>query len=209
MLGFFLWITFVYHERRGLPFVPHLRLEKPWISCTVFPARGPFGEFTELSEELRLSRSHVHQLLKSLEEKGFARKDPVGHKYRLDFKLLELGDIVAHTSDIRSVALPFMHRLQGKVGGTVSLGILDNDELLILDRVEPSDLLRVAFPVGTRLPCNHGACGKLLLAFMDGEEREDLLRRRPLGKLTEKTITDPKKLEVELDRIRVTTQVGS
>ena len=174
-----------------------------------FSRQRPVWGVTELSEELRLSKSHVHQLLKSLEEKGFARKDPVGHKYRIGFKLLELGDIVAHTSDIRSVALPFMHRLQGKVGGTVSLGILDNDELLILDRVEPSDLLRVAFPVGTRLPCNHGACGKLLLAFMDGEEREDLLRRRPLGKLTEKTITDPKKLEVELDRIRVTTQVGS
>ncbi len=41
-----------------------------------------------------------------------------------------------------------------------------------------------------------------LLAFMDQEERKSLFRRKPLKKLTKKTVTDPKRLEAELDTIR-------
>jgi DNA-binding IclR family transcriptional regulator len=52
------------------------------------------------------------------------------------------------------------------------------------------------------LPYNHGAGGKVLLAFMDQEERKSLFRRKPLKKLTKKTITDPKRLEGELNTIR-------
>jgi DNA-binding IclR family transcriptional regulator len=95
-----------------------------------------------------------------------------------------------------------MQALQRQVGGTVSLRVLDKDDLVILERIEPSDFLRVAYPVGTRLPYNHGAGGKVLLAFMDQEERKSLLRRKPLKKLTKKTLTDPKRLELDLDKIR-------
>ena len=167
-----------------------------------FSASKPIWGITELSKELHLSKSHVHQLLKSLEEKGFAQRDSALQKYKLGFKLMELGDIVSRTLDVRSAAVPLMQALQRQVGGTVSLRVLDNDDLVILERIEPSDFLRVAYPVGTRLPYNHGAGGKVLLAFMDQEERKSLLRRKPLKKLTKKTITDPKRLELELGQIR-------
>jgi IclR family transcriptional regulator, acetate operon repressor len=95
-----------------------------------------------------------------------------------------------------------MQDLQRRGGGTVSLRVLDNDGLLVVERIEPADFLRVAYPVGTRLPYNHGAGGKVLLAFMDQEERKGLFRRKPLKKLTKKTIIDPKRLEAELGTIR-------
>ena len=167
-----------------------------------FSLDKPVWGITELSKELCLSKSHVHQLLKSLEEKGFARRDPLLRKYTLGFKLMELGDIVSRTLDLRNAAAPLMQALQKQVGGTVSLRVLDKDDLVVLERIEPSNFLKVAFPVGTRLPYNHGAGGKVLLAFIDQDERKSLLRRKPLTKLTEKTITDPKKLELELDKIR-------
>lgn len=185
--------------------------KKPRSSSTVkkaldilccFSENKPVWGITELSKELRLSKSHVHQLLKSLEERGFAQRDSILQKYKLGFKLMELGDIVARTLDVRSAAVPLMQALQRQAGGTVSLRVLDNDDLVILERIEPSDFLRVAYPVGTRLPYNHGAGGKVLLAFMDQEERKSLLRRKPLKKLTKKTITDPKRLELDLDKIR-------
>ena len=115
---------------------------------------------------------------------------------------MELGDTVSRTLDVRSAAVPLMQALQRQVGGTVSLRVLDNDDLVILERIEPSDFLRVTYPVGARLPYNHGAGGKVLLAFMDQEERKNLFKRRPLKKLTKKTITDSKALELESDKIR-------
>jgi DNA-binding IclR family transcriptional regulator len=167
-----------------------------------FSASNPVWGISELSRELHLSKSHVHQLLKSLEEKGFAQRDLILQRYKLGFKLMELGEIVSRTLDVRRAAAPFMQDLQRQVGGTVSLRVLDNDELLVVERIEPSDFLRVAYPVGTRLPYNHGAGGKVLLAFMDQAERKSLFRRKPLKKLTKKTITDPKRLETELNTIR-------
>jgi len=167
-----------------------------------FSVSKPIWGISELSRELHLSKSHVHQLLKSLEEKGFAQRDLIIQKYKLGFKLLELGEIVSRTLDVRRAAAPFMQDLQRQVGGTVSLRVLDNDELLVVERVEPADFLRVAYPVGTRLPYNHGAGGKVLLAFMDQEERKGLFKRKPLKKLTQKTVTDPEKLEAELSAIR-------
>ena len=167
-----------------------------------FSAHRPLWGVSDLSRELHLSKGHVHQLLKSLEDKGFAKRDPILRKYKLGFKLMELGDIVSRTLDVRTTAVPFMRELQTQAGGTVSLRVLDNDELLVVERIEPSDFLRVAYPVGTRLPYNHGAGGKVILAFMDQEERKSLLRRRPLKKLTKKTIVDPKKLEAELEGVR-------
>src|SRR5215471_11905434 len=194
-----------------MPQVMRTNRNRPRSSTTVrkaldilccFSASKPVWGITELSRELHLSKSHVHQLLKSLEEKGFAQRDLILQKYKLGFKLMELGDIVSRTLDVRRAAAPFMQELQREVGGTVSLRVLDNDELLVLDRIEPSDFLRFAYPVGTRLPCNHGAGGKVLLAFMEEEERKSLFRRKPLKKLTKKTIIEPKRLEAELHRIR-------
>jgi len=167
-----------------------------------FSASKPGWGISELSRELHLSKSHVHQLLKSLEEKGFVQRDFIVQRYKLGFKLMELGEIVSQTLDVRRAAAPYMQDLQRQVGGTVSLRVLDNDGLLIVERIEPVDFLRVAYPVGTRLPYNHGAGGKVLLAFMDEEERKRLFRRKPLKTLTKKTITDPKRLERELNTIR-------
>jgi DNA-binding IclR family transcriptional regulator len=44
--------------------------------------------------------------------------------------------------------------------------------------------------------------GKVLLAFLPPFESHQLLSRRPLQKLTPRTITDPKRLEAQFARIR-------
>lgn len=44
--------------------------------------------------------------------------------------------------------------------------------------------------------------GKLLLAYMDDDERRQLLDQLPLTKVTESTITDRTSLEAELEAVR-------
>jgi hypothetical protein len=61
----------------------------------------------------------------------------------------------------------------------------------ILARVEATHPLKVVYPVGTHQPCNHGAPGKLLLAYNYTDDNiRELLRTGKIKTLTEKTKTD-------------------
>jgi DNA-binding IclR family transcriptional regulator len=47
-----------------------------------------------------------------------------------------------------------------------------------------------------------GSSGKVLLAYLDARERDEVLGRGELPKFSETTITDPLKLKSELERVR-------
>jgi len=56
--------------------------------------------------------------------------------------------------------------------------------------------------VGKRAPLHCTALGKVLLAYMSEKERKKILEEKGLPRLTEKTITDKKKLEKELGEVK-------
>jgi DNA-binding IclR family transcriptional regulator len=76
--------------------------------------------------------------------------------------------------------------------------------MVIVDRVEGTDPVKVIFPVGTHQPLNHGAPGKLLLAYHyppDSTQFHELISRGKITKLTERTLLDRRRLEEELNKI--------
>ena len=77
--------------------------------------------------------------------------------------------------------------------------------MVIVDRVEGNDPVKVIVPIGTHQPLNHGAPGKLLLAYhypTDSTQLRELISRGKVTKLTERTLMDPRRLEDELSKIR-------
>ena len=56
--------------------------------------------------------------------------------------------------------------------------------------------------MGKRAPLHCTALGKVLLAYMSEKERKKILEEKGLPRLTEKTITDKKKLEKELGEVK-------
>jgi DNA-binding IclR family transcriptional regulator len=56
---------------------------------------------------------------------------------------------------------------------------------------------------GMVFPLNGGATGKILLAYAPDALRHLVLFEHPLEKYTEKTLTDPQKLQEELETIRL------
>src|SRR5262245_36861504 len=77
--------------------------------------------------------------------------------------------------------------------------------MVIVDRVEGNDPVKVIVPVGTHQPLNHGAPGKLLLAYhysTNSTQLRELVSRGKIAKLTERTLIEPHRLEDELNKIR-------
>jgi DNA-binding IclR family transcriptional regulator len=59
--------------------------------------------------------------------------------------------------------------------------------------------------VGTHQPLNHGAPGKLLLAYSyqtDSAQLRQTISRGQIVKLTDRTVMDPRRLEDELNKVR-------
>lgn len=167
------------------------------------PAKSSWG-ITELARDLKFPKSSVHRMVKTFEKKGFLRQRRGLGDYELGYRMLELtGALVGETEGLRARAARYLRHLHETLRCTVSLRVMEKDELVILDRIDTPQHLRVVFPVGAHLPCNHGAAGKLLLAFGAASQSiRYLLRSRKIKRLTDKTPTSPKIIEAELAKIR-------
>lgn len=159
----------------------------------------------ELSSELSLPKGTVHRLLSSLAYFGYIRQDPVMKNYSLGLKLLDLGNLVASQIDLRKISEALLHELAMKCKETVHMVIMDQDEVVYVEKVEsPNDLggLRMTSRVGARNPAHSCAVGKVLLSYFSEDELENFLSRKGLAKRTENTITVPAQLKEHLKTVR-------
>jgi IclR family KDG regulon transcriptional repressor len=163
-----------------------------------------FG-LTGLAREAGIPKSTAHRLMAALEQRGFVyrhRAEGSDPRYRLGYRLLELGQLVAERSDLRELARPFMKELRNQTGETVHLVVRDGLSGVYLEKMESLRSLRLYTRVGLRLPLNVGACPRTLLAFAPPPIYEEFLRSGPLEALTPQTIIDHAVLSEEVERTR-------
>jgi DNA-binding IclR family transcriptional regulator len=158
---------------------------------------------TKVAEHLGLNRAGSHRFLATLRELGYVEKS-ADSRYRLTFKILELGMKLANRFEIRQVARPFMQELHAIFNETVNLAYWDGSIVVHLDKIESQELLRIDLAIGSRAPVYCTGLGKSILAFLPEEEREAVLKRVKLVRFTENTITRRAKLNEELAKIRKT-----
>ena len=163
---------------------------------------GPELSLIELSERLGLHKSTTHRLVGVLEQYRFVEKSSTSGRYRLGLKLFELGSKAIAHIDWRERARRYLQRLAFETGETAHLCILDDGEVLYLEKVEAPRTVRVPSIVGRRYPAHCGGAGKTLLAFQPNEEIDELIKRRGLKAYTRNTLTTPAQLKEGLRQVR-------
>lgn len=154
-----------------------------------------------LSFELNLPKPTIHRILSTLRHFGFVAQDEVSKEYRLGFRLVELGQTVLDHIDLRKVAEPFLTQLANRVQETVHLVILDQGEIVYLDKVQKvSDQksLGMVSRIGMRNYAHSCAVGKVLLAYLSDSERGEIIAQKGLPRLTNNTIGNLGKLNKHL-----------
>lgn len=177
-------------------------LERSLGILELLSSNGPELSLIELSEQLALHKSTTHRLLGVLEQYRFVEKSSSSGKYRLGLKLFELGSKAIANLDWRERARRYLQRLAFDTGETAHLCILDDGEVLYLEKVEAPRTVRVPSIVGRRYPAHCGGAGKTLLAFQPEEEIDDLIKRRGLKGYTRNTFTTPAQLKEGLRVVR-------
>ncbi|MCL7451740.1 MAG: IclR family transcriptional regulator [Anaerolineae bacterium] len=164
----------------------------------------------ELSRELGLHKSTVSRLMTTLERGGLLSRSPESQRYRLGIDLLGLAAHVAGYMDLREVARPYLRRVADECQESVNLVVLDVSErggqrraqVVNLEQfVPPTRQVKNIGRVGRRMPPHCTAAGKVLLAYLPPEEREQVLPD-VLEAFTPHTVTRRDHLQVELARVR-------
>lgn len=154
-----------------------------------------------LAEALDLPKATVHRIAQQLEEEGLLQREPGGKRFTGGKRLRELAMATLSNAVIGAPRRSILQALSEEVGETCNLTVLDDNEIMYLDRVETNWPYRIHLPVGSHLPLHCTATGKLFLAYMKPAARRRLLGSLALKRYTDLTITDAAQLQLELDRI--------
>jgi DNA-binding IclR family transcriptional regulator len=156
----------------------------------------------EIAAELNIARSSAHRLLTTLQAHGLLRQDPTSRGYLAGPRLVELGVAVIGATDLRTLARPVLADLAKATGETAHLIVLEGAEIIFLDGVEGSGVIRAAARTGDRAPAHAAAAGKVLLAALSQEEFRARYSAARLRGGTENAIGARRDLETELARVR-------
>ncbi len=156
---------------------------------------------SELSRKLEIPKSSASYLLRTLEQRGYLRRERASGKYYLGLKILNLSNSVRVGQDLREIALPAMQQLVEKIHLTTHLGILDHGEAVYIAKVEAPGFFKTDTWVGRRMPVHATAVGKVLIAVLPPAEVEAIIKEQGMVKKTAKTITVASKLMRELEKV--------
>lgn len=158
----------------------------------------------EIASALGMSPSGVHRVLSVLLDEGMVRQDPETSRYSIGIELYRLSNIAAAKAPIRRVALKHMRRLVDACNETALLAVYDRSrlEMIFVATVESSHPLRYVIELNQWLPVHVGAPGLAIMAFLPPEEIAAVIERTRLSPVTNLSITEPYRLEIELEKIR-------
>jgi DNA-binding IclR family transcriptional regulator len=168
----------------------------------VFSHAEPELSLAEIVARTGLPKTTAFRIISTLRERGLCMQDPVTGSYSLGFELLHLADIRRRQANLRNLAMPVMRAIRDQVKETVVFSIRTGNFRVHIDFAEGLHPMRRMVELGRQVPLYVGAASKVLFAGLGDSEIEAYLKRTPLEKHGEQTITDPKALLREIASIR-------
>ena len=159
-------------------------------------------ELSVISQDVALNKSTVHRFLSTLRRMGYVRQESNTGRYCLGSRVAWLGARFLEGLDIRDLARPMLKELALESGETVHLAILDQDEVVYIDKIDGRQPVKMASRVGLRMPAHSTGLGKALLADLPESEWRRYVSEKGLTPRTSKTIVDPEAFFEHLRQIR-------
>ena len=169
-------------------------------------ARQPMT-MADLVRVCGLTKPTAHRITTMLIEMGYLDKEALKRGLIEGPRLISLALATLAAAAPRNRRHSILRSVSEKTGETCNFGILAGSEVIYLDRVEAKWPLALRFEAGSRVPAHCTAIGKLLLALLPAHERAAAIASMPLTPCTNRSLTDPTKLNEALERIN-RTRIG-
>lgn len=156
---------------------------------------------SEVNRRFKIPKSSAYAILHTLKSRGYVDKDEMD-RYSLGLRLFSLGNALIEGLDVRKIAYSLLKELTEEVQLTGHIAIQDGEYAVYIEKREVLGSVRLTTWLGRRVHLHSTAIGKALLAFLPEEEVDLIGGKRPLLRLTAKTITSPALLKKELAKVR-------
>lgn len=164
--------------------------------------RGAPASLADLVAKLGWSKPTTYRFVRTLDAIGALRQVD-GKGYVLGPALITLGLAALRGTRVPDIAHPYIVRLSETTGETVFLSILDDTEVVYLDRIDSAEiLLRARLEVGSRLPAFVTSSGKVLLAALTEQEVRNRHVDCRFGKFGPKAVRSVEELLASLTVVR-------
>ncbi|MEU5841336.1 IclR family transcriptional regulator [Rhodococcus sp. NPDC047139] len=131
-----------------------------------------------LSRRSGIPQATTYRLVGELVQHGLLTRETDG-RIRLGLRLWELVARSAPARDLREAALPFLQDVQSVVHQHTQLAVLQDGEVLVLERLSASDSVVNQASVARRLPVHDTSLGMAMLAFSPPEVQDSYRHRFP------------------------------
>jgi len=170
---------------------------------SAFTVEYPCLRPDELARISKMPLSTIYRFLNGLLDAGYLARDHSTQTYRLGPGMLRLARVAEAGLDFRTLAIPWMEELFKKTGETIYLAVRNGSSWLCLEsRVREGVGIRFLVRPGETAPIYAGCPGKVLLAYLNDAELNNLVSTMQLVKITPHTVTDRRKLLRQLAEIR-------
>ncbi|GAA5174389.1 IclR family transcriptional regulator [Modicisalibacter zincidurans] len=171
----------------------------------VIPELGEAASARAIQQRLEMPRPTVYRLLNTLEQEGFIERNPLGGEYVLGREILRLARQSMTQGSLQARFRPTLQAIGKATGETVHLGVPYGCHMTFIDKVESTDMVRMASYVGMPIPMHSTSVGKAYLAALGDAECEQYLEKLRLESITERTLTS---LDALRDELAITRERG-
>ncbi|WP_187262096.1 IclR family transcriptional regulator [Pontibacter beigongshangensis] len=161
---------------------------------------------TEIAIGINRNPNEIFRMLVSLEARGYINREEISGKYKLSLKLYNLSHRHSPVDEIRAAAQYPMYQLAGLLKQSCHLSVLYQNQLMVIHQAKSPSPIALSIEEGSLFPLLLTASGRVLLAYMEQEERQTVLKENELFQSYSKL--QQKKFLQLLDQIRETGQHG-
>ncbi len=163
---------------------------------------GEAVNLTFIANSLGISMATAYRFMYTLESLGYVERDSDNRTYQLKPKILSLGHNYFNSSNLWQSAHPYLLKACREHGETFNLAVLDDINILYIDRVKTQKILDINLEIGSKLPAYCTSMGRVLLAALPIDEAQERLRQAERKSLTATTVTSLESLMSIIDDVR-------
>lgn len=158
---------------------------------------------TEIARQMKESKAKIHRHLSTLRSLGVVEQEKTSEKYRLGWKLFQLGQAAFEQFDLKSIAEPHMVRLRDLTNQSAVLSVPSGGEAMVIASMDStsSTSLRISAIPGTTPPITASAQGRIILSYSSTDYQNEVLEK-PLTSYNDKSLTNTDELRQRLSLIK-------
>lgn len=143
---------------------------------------------SEISTKLNYPRNSVFRIVSTLHNFDFLKRDDEYKTFCLSLKLLVIGIKALSEPTLVKKSLKAMHNLRDDYKETVALGIIKDEEGMVIEEVQGTHLFRFVLEPGRKFNLHTSVTGKSILAYLPKNESEELIDKIDFKAFNERTI---------------------